>query len=117
METMRTSNALLCRGHPNIVPVYGFVNNMGSGDLPSPATVIPYYGNGDALRYLAQNPKASKLQIVSSPLICFGGILLSGCYIPQTIDVAKALEFMHSQDPPVIHGNLKAVSSGCYTDF
>lgn len=63
---MKTSNALLLRGYPNIVPMYGFVN-MGPGDLPSP--VIPYYGNGDALRYLAQNPKASKHQIVSSSLI------------------------------------------------
>lgn len=63
---MKTSNALLLKGCSNIVPVYGFVI-MGPGNLPSP--VIPYYGNGDALRYLAQNLKASKHQIVrSSPI-------------------------------------------------
>lgn len=63
---MKTSNALLLREHPNVVPIYGFVNNLGA--FPSP--VIPYYGNGNVLSFLAQNPKANKLQIVSSFLIC-----------------------------------------------
>lgn len=59
---MKTSNMLRLSGsrHPNIVPVYGFVTNMGN--FPSPVT--PYYANGDALHYLAKMPNANKHQIV-----------------------------------------------------
>lgn len=63
MEAVKTSNVPRLRRHPNIVPVYGFVTNMGN--FPSPVT--PYYVNGDALHYLAKNPKANKYQIVRLP--------------------------------------------------
>lgn len=62
MEAVKTSNVLRLRRHPNIVPVYGFVTNMGN--FPSPVT--PYYANRDALHYLAKVPHADKLKIVSS---------------------------------------------------
>jgi len=84
LEAVKTSNALRLSRHPNIVPVYGFVTNMGN--FPSPVT--PYYANGDVLHYLSKEPKANKYQIIT--------------------DVANALKFMHSCKTPVIHGNLKA---------
>lgn len=62
LEAVRTSNALRLSRHANIVPVYGFVTNMGN--FPSPVT--PYYENGDALHYLAKMPNANKYQIVGS---------------------------------------------------
>ena len=61
MGSIKTS-ILRLRNHPNIVPVHGYVTNMGT--FPSPVT--PYYANGDALRYLDRNPSANKLRIVWS---------------------------------------------------
>ncbi|KAG8815449.1 hypothetical protein FRC18_001496 [Serendipita sp. 400] len=73
--------------HPNTVPLLGYINNMNC--LPSP--VSPWYKNGDASRYLErvgpQIKVKSRLQLLRQ--------------------VAAGLQYLHQQDPPIIHGDLK----------
>jgi len=70
--------------HANICPFYGVVD--GWGPLPGPVT--PYFQNGNVLTYIKSNPKADKMHFV--------------------IEIASALEWLHSLPRPVAHGNVKA---------
>ena len=48
--------------HVNIVPFLGLLHREGH----IPSLVIPYYENGDVIRYLKRNPTADRLQLVSN---------------------------------------------------
>ncbi|KAG8753676.1 hypothetical protein FRC14_005819 [Serendipita sp. 396] len=73
--------------HPNIVPLLGYIDNMNR--LPSP--VSPWYRNGDASRYLERDGSRigvkSRLQLLRQ--------------------IAAGLQYLHSQKPSIIHGDLK----------
>jgi serine/threonine protein kinase len=69
--------------HPNIIELLGISTNFG----PIPAMVSPWISKGNALTYLTRNPGANRMRIIRG--------------------IASALLYMHSHDPPVIHGDLK----------
>ncbi|KAG8959910.1 hypothetical protein FRC03_007316 [Tulasnella sp. 419] len=70
------------RPHPNIVPVKGYVLDQNSAWI-----VSPWQENGNARHYLRHNDAADKLKLIS--------------------DVVTGLCYLHSQDPPIVHGDLQ----------
>ncbi|KAF5376993.1 hypothetical protein D9615_007300 [Tricholomella constricta] len=54
---------------------------------PLPSLVTPLYSNGNIVQYIKQNPGISVLSLLHN--------------------VADALQFMHSLDPPVVHGGVR----------
>ncbi|KAG8794012.1 hypothetical protein FRC16_010746 [Serendipita sp. 398] len=72
--------------HPNIVPLLGYVYDMS--DLPSP--VSPWYKNGDASKYIRSSiceQVETRLQLLR--------------------EVAAGLRYLHHQNPPIVHADLK----------
>jgi len=90
--------------HQNCLPFYGvYVLNEGSLNTAS-CLVSPWMANGHVRHYLQANPLTDRL--------------------PLILDVACGLEFLHSMQPRIIHGDLKGAnilvtSSGraCLADF
>ena len=62
--------------------------------------------DGDLLKYLRNNPKADRLQLVDVPTSCFF------CSHPhhKLLGLTEGLNYLHSSN--VIHGDLKGVR-GC----
>ncbi|KDQ09993.1 hypothetical protein BOTBODRAFT_36611 [Botryobasidium botryosum FD-172 SS1] len=87
--------------HPNVLPF------IGSVVLESTSTfymVAPWMENGDLGQYLKLNPDAD--------------------YVALLAQVAAGLEYLHTSDPVVVHGDLKAanilvsdVGEACIADF
>ncbi|KAF9512220.1 hypothetical protein BS47DRAFT_1486460 [Hydnum rufescens UP504] len=71
--------------HPNIVPLLG----LCSGEL-GPGLVTPWYSNGNILQYLRRVPNVRRE--------------------PLCEDVASGLRYLHEQDPPIIHGDLRGAN-------
>ncbi|KAH7912276.1 kinase-like domain-containing protein [Hygrophoropsis aurantiaca] len=71
--------------HPCVVPLYGVYHWPDKNPLP--CLVSPWMDNGTILEYLKQNPQEERQ--------------------PLVLDVARGLEYLHTFDPPIIHGNLK----------
>lgn len=63
--------------------------------------------NGDARAYLESNPNANRKAIVRIYFIFLVGILTA--QILQIQRTALALEFLHTQSPPILHGRVRAV--------
>ncbi|KAG8919378.1 hypothetical protein FRC02_001714 [Tulasnella sp. 418] len=72
--------------HGNIVPFLGYAFD---GDRP--CMISPWYENGDVIKYVRQHPEMDKSRLVRE---CIDGLV-----------------YLHSRQPPVIHGDLKAVSN------
>ncbi|KAG8910400.1 hypothetical protein FRC00_008263 [Tulasnella sp. 408] len=75
--------------HPNVIEFLGFVEDMSKGDA---WIILPWEANGNVREFLQ-----------------------SGEWdIPERIsliqDVAKGLEYLHSRDPPICHGDLKSLN-------
>ncbi|KZT54915.1 kinase-like protein [Calocera cornea HHB12733] len=68
--------------HPNILELYG-VSTDGPYGL---ALVLPFLEYGDVMAYLNTCPAAPR-----SPLV---------------LDVARGLAYLHTQEPPIVHGDL-----------
>ncbi|KAG9037169.1 hypothetical protein FS837_001499, partial [Tulasnella sp. UAMH 9824] len=73
--------------HPNITHLVGFVEDMQKGDA---RIIVPWEANGDVRDFLQ-----------------------SGDYdIPERVslikDVVSGLEYLHSRQPPICHGDLKS---------
>ncbi|KAL4256504.1 Kinase-like protein [Pleurotus pulmonarius] len=83
--------------HPNLVPFYG----VAFGLAYMPAIVYPFYSNGNILAYLAQrypgevDPENSER---------------SATILVLMVEVAKGLEYLHTFDPPIIHGDVRGAS-------
>jgi serine/threonine protein kinase len=69
--------------HPNIVGLLGIAHDLG----PLPALVSPWIDGQDAMTYLTEHPSADRMKII--------------------LGVASVLDYMHQQDPPIVHGDLK----------
>ncbi|KIK65019.1 hypothetical protein GYMLUDRAFT_382205 [Collybiopsis luxurians FD-317 M1] len=70
--------------HPNILPLLGVNTDLFS---PSFCLISPWMKNRDIITYLKQNPRHS---------------------LPSVLcDVAAGLRYLHSKDPPLIHGDLR----------
>jgi len=67
--------------HENIVPLLGITLH------PSFGLISPWYEYGNVARYLKRHPEANRTML--------------------TQDIALGVSYLHSQSPPVIHGDLK----------
>ncbi|TFK19340.1 kinase-like protein [Coprinopsis marcescibilis] len=92
--------------HPNVLPFYGIYCWRPHEDTEGErmALLSPWMENGNAIEYLAINPKADRAGLV--------------------LDIAQGLEYLHNFNPPFIHGDLKGnniliTSAGraCLADF
>jgi len=86
--------------HDNIQVLRGFVELDGS-----PAIVSKYYANGSLLYQLklaARNSKKLKEHFLWQRRLKYA------------MDIAKAIECMHSKQPPIVHRDLKA--HNCFID-
>ncbi|KAG6856638.1 hypothetical protein H0H87_002228 [Tephrocybe sp. NHM501043] len=88
--------------HPNVLPFQGVCQ------WPGPSfrvcLVSPWMANGNVLQYLQQNPDGDRRTFI--------------------LDVARGLEFLHTFDPSVIHGDLRGTNilvtpdkRACIADF
>ncbi|KAG6842250.1 hypothetical protein C0991_000220 [Blastosporella zonata] len=75
--------------HPNILPFQGVCQ------WPGPSfrvcLVSPWMANGNVLQYLQRNPDDDRRSLI--------------------LDVAQGLDYLHTFDPSVIHGDLRGVST------
>ncbi|KAG8947064.1 hypothetical protein FRC04_011244 [Tulasnella sp. 424] len=67
--------------HPNIVPLIGWTEG------PDLSLISPWYERGNLHRHLKNLSDAEKIRLL--------------------LGIAKALEYLHSRNPPVVHGDLK----------
>jgi len=73
--------------HPNVLPFLGVIRE--DPRIPTPLCMVsPWMENGELLPYLRRNPDADKLGIV--------------------LGIAKGLEYLHGQDPFILHGDIRA---------
>ncbi|KDQ12098.1 hypothetical protein BOTBODRAFT_77498, partial [Botryobasidium botryosum FD-172 SS1] len=86
--------------HPGVTKLLGISSGFGR----FPALISPWYNNGNARAYLKTHPNANRLN------------LLRG--------VIAAIDYLHGLQPPVVHGDIKAVNvfvkddgEACLGDF
>ncbi|KDQ06582.1 hypothetical protein BOTBODRAFT_121337, partial [Botryobasidium botryosum FD-172 SS1] len=85
--------------HPNIIPFLGLPSIDGLPHLMS-----PLMQNGAADEFVKKNPNVHRVHLLAQ--------------------IAQGLEYMHTRDPPIVHGDLKANNilisddgSACLSDF
>ncbi|KAF9503931.1 hypothetical protein BS47DRAFT_735173, partial [Hydnum rufescens UP504] len=82
--------------HPNIVPLLGLFSGELGRDIglvsgkSGPGFVSPWYSQGNVLQYIRRVPNAPRE--------------------PLCEDVARGLRYLHEQDPPITHGDLKGAN-------
>lgn len=88
---------------PNIQPFIGLLDNT-QGILPM---LVVVHIKWNLIEYLGARPQADKYVVVWC--LRFDEFAHYDLQL-QAYYVASALEYMHRQDPPVLHGNMRAVS-------
>ncbi|KAL0953765.1 hypothetical protein HGRIS_004953 [Hohenbuehelia grisea] len=80
--------------HPNLAPLLGVIR----GPSNIPLSVVPYYPRGSLWDHLPSNPisELSRDQIAERLL--------------WTLEIARAIEYLHSFDPPIIHSDLRCAN-------
>ncbi|KAF8327477.1 kinase-like domain-containing protein, partial [Cantharellus anzutake] len=72
--------------HPNIVPFYGYILEV-EGRTLTVGFVTSWCRFGNVASYLQSNPQIDEINMIH--------------------DLAEGLRYLHSQEPPIIHGNMK----------
>ncbi|KAF8582044.1 kinase-like protein [Ramaria rubella] len=72
--------------HPNILRFLGLIDNYG----PHLCVVSPWQSKGNLLAYTTHYPKANRRRLLA--------------------DAARGIEYLHSREKPVVHGNLKCAN-------
>ncbi|KAJ7595485.1 kinase-like domain-containing protein [Mycena floridula] len=71
--------------HPNVAAFFGTSYHLGG----RPAMIMQWYPNGSATEYLRhKNPAADRMALI--------------------LDVAQGLKYLHTLEPRIVHGDLKA---------
>jgi len=84
----------------------GFVYDYLSPS-PVPGLVSPFMENGTALEYISKNPTVDRFRLVNGFDIFHGLFILN--YVIKVLGVTLGLCYLHSRNPPVVHGDLRAV--------
>ncbi|KAF4623881.1 hypothetical protein D9613_001325 [Agrocybe pediades] len=71
--------------HPNIEKIFGLTADT-ERRIPV-GVIMPYRRNGNAFKYLKHNPSAN--------------------FVLMLRDIASALHYMHSHNPPIVHGKIR----------
>ncbi|KAG9041720.1 hypothetical protein FS837_011835 [Tulasnella sp. UAMH 9824] len=87
--TIREAEFLAELDHPNIVELEGFVEDLSKGII---WLVFPWLYNGNLKEFVAKEKweVPERISLIS--------------------DVAKGLEYLHTRNPPVCHGDLKSLN-------
>ncbi|KAE9404395.1 kinase-like protein, partial [Gymnopus androsaceus JB14] len=72
--------------HPNILPLLGINVELFS---PSFCLISPWMENKDIITFLRKNPTHDRRRVLS--------------------EVAAGLSYLHSRDPPILHGDIRGV--------
>ena len=86
--------------HPGLCPIWILASPNG----PSPAVVMPWFGNGNVLEFMQRNPKADKLQIVRLCSVSTSSCLTLSAQVKQLADVVN---YIHANGE--VHGNILPV--------
>ncbi|KAF8172259.1 kinase-like domain-containing protein, partial [Mycena galopus ATCC 62051] len=78
--------------HKNIVPFIGVCQDLA----PWPVLISPFYDFGHIGTYLRNHPEANRQHLAKE---------FSNFHLPQVLDVASGLDFLHAND--IVHGDLK----------
>ncbi|KIO23981.1 hypothetical protein M407DRAFT_77465, partial [Tulasnella calospora MUT 4182] len=68
--------------HPNVAPLLGFTLS------PAFYLISPWYSNGTIRQYISTNPSCDRLYLIQ--------------------DVAAGLAYLHTCQPPIVHGDIKS---------
>ncbi|KIK56125.1 hypothetical protein GYMLUDRAFT_174625, partial [Collybiopsis luxurians FD-317 M1] len=80
--------------HPNILPLLGVNTELF---FPSFCLISPWMEHSDIITYLRKNPEYDLLSAL--------------------LDVAAGIDYLHSREPPVIHGDIRGVSAFLLINF
>ncbi|KAE9403586.1 kinase-like protein, partial [Gymnopus androsaceus JB14] len=80
--------------HPNILPLLGVNEELFS---PSFCLISPWMENKDVMTYLRKNPSHDRHSVLS--------------------EVAAGLCYLHSRDPPILHGDIRGANILVSDDF
>ncbi|KII90406.1 hypothetical protein PLICRDRAFT_52144 [Plicaturopsis crispa FD-325 SS-3] len=75
--------------HVNVVPFFGLCYELGR----MPALVLPYYEKGSVLSYMKSHANASNEEKMAF-----------------TRGIANGLQYLHSQEPPIVHGDIRGAN-------
>ncbi|KAH8104881.1 kinase-like protein [Phellopilus nigrolimitatus] len=84
----RESSVCQHLSHPNVLATFGFCDNPIPKHKEFFGLVLPYCKNGNANKFLARHPETDRLKIL--------------------VHLAAGLHYLHSQNPPIVHGDIKA---------
>lgn len=108
LTTLKKEINVWCKlQHPNILPLYGISWTHGQRTLPG--MVSPWCSNGDIRAYLECRQGDEQLAEIKHKLLK---------------DTIHGLDFLHSHQPPIVHGDLKGANvlirdngDACICDF
>ncbi|KAG8894545.1 hypothetical protein FRB99_001193, partial [Tulasnella sp. 403] len=94
--------------HENVIPLIGFYL---SERLDQAWLISPYMENGNISDYLikVQPSEQRRRELVRFPSVRIGNIWLI-TFATQALDTAKGLRYLHELDPPICHGDIKALN-------
>ena len=95
--------------HRNILPF------LGIAEIPGLSTCLisPWIDRGNCVNYLKEHQDMSPLPIAS--ILYFG--FLNSLTLSQILGISRRLEYLHTFEPSIIHGDLRGVSYGCLLLF
>ncbi|KAF8602612.1 kinase-like protein [Ceratobasidium sp. AG-I] len=83
--------------HLNVLPLLGII--QGLNQTPLPALVSPWYERGNVSEYItrASPPPADRVSLM--------------------LQVVSAIDYLHSRNPPIVHGDLKSQNFLLRSDY
>lgn len=96
--------------HDNVLPFLGLSSEgsefLGKDQLPS--IVTPWAENGNLIDYLKKHSPKGRVSLVSCLLNGNGDEITNS--LTKCLSIARGIEYLHDHVPPIVHGDLRAVS-------